>query len=310
MNTDFPFREIEHARITPGMSANELINAMSGCGLGAGRIADAVDTYEAMVDDDATKFFGLSGAMVPAGMRQIVSDMIRNGYIDVLVTTGANLVHDLIESLGGHHYRGSEKADDLKLRDQQINRIFDVFLPEEHFTAMEEHMLSVLDKMDRKFTIREFTAEIGKSVEDPNSILRSAVDCDVPIFCPAISDSIIGLNAWLYKQTRNLSVDVFDDLSDIIDICYNARKTGVIILGGGVPKNFILQSMLVSMKGGFDYFIQITTDRPDSGGLSGATPDEAKSWNKVKEEAKAVTVYADATIALPLMMAAVRERLE
>ncbi|MDY6958516.1 MAG: deoxyhypusine synthase [Halobacteriota archaeon] len=310
MNNDFPVREIEHAKITAGMSADDLINAMSGCGLGAGRIAEAVDVYEEMVNEGATKFFGLSGAMVPAGMRQIVSDMIRDGYIDVLVTTGANLVHDLIESLGGHHYRGSDKVDDLELRDRQINRIFDVFLPEQHFTEMEEHMLAVLDKMDQKFTIREFTAGIGKSVDDPNSILRSAFDCDVPIFCPAISDSIIGLNTWLYKQTNELNVDVFDDLKDIIDICYNAEKTGVIILGGGVPKNFILQSMLVSMKGGFDYFIQITTDRPDSGGLSGATPDEAKSWTKVKEEAKAVTVYSDATIALPLMMAAVRERLD
>ncbi|MDY6964378.1 MAG: deoxyhypusine synthase [Halobacteriota archaeon] len=310
MNSKIPFQEIKQAKIVSGMSANELVSALDGCGLGAGRIAEAVDIYEGMVEDGATKFFGLAGALVPAGMRQIISDMIRDGYIDVLVTTGANLVHDMIESLGGHHYKGSEKADDLILRDQKINRIFDVFLPEEHFTVLEDHMMGVLEDIDRKLTIREFISVIGQSIDDPDSILRSAVDCDVPVFCPAISDSIIGLNVWLYKQTQKLSVDTFDDLSELIDICYNAKKTGVIILGGGVPKNYILQSMLVSMKEGFDHFIQITTDRPDSGGLSGATPDEAKSWTKVKEEARAVTVYADATIALPMIVAALRERVE
>jgi deoxyhypusine synthase len=113
----------------------------------------------------------------------------------------------------------------------------------------------------------------------------------------------------LFKQTNELNIDAFDDMHEIIDICYDAKKTGVIILGGGVPKNYILQSMLVTPKS-FDYFIQITTDRPESGGLSGATADEAKSWGKVSKNARSTTVYADATIAFPIIVAALRDGIE
>lgn len=310
MKKELPLKPIKHAKIIAGMSVDELIHELDSCAFGAGKLACAARIYENMVNSDSLKFFGLSGAMVPAGMRQIISDMIRDGYIDVLVTTGANLVHDLIESLGGNHYKGTEDIGSAFLKKHRLNRIFDVFLPEEYFETLEQHLLGVYAKMDKGLNIREFIYEIGKSVDDQNSILKSAVDCNVPVFCPAVQDSMIGLHAWLYKQTKPLKVDVFDDMREFMDICYSAKKTGAIMIGGGVPKNFILQSMLLSSKGGFDYFIQITTDRPEPGGLSGATFEEAKSWDKVKESAKAVTVYSDATIALPLIIASLRERLK
>ena len=310
MKKELPLKPIQHAKIKAGMSVDKLMLELDGCGFGAGKLASAAQIFENMVKSDAMKFFGLSGAMVPSGMRQIISDMIRDGYIDVLVTTGANLVHDLIESLGGHHYKGTEDIDSLFLKNHHLNRIFDVLLPEEHFERLEEHLLEVYANMENNLSIREFITEIGKSVDDKNSILKSAVDSDVPVFCPAIQDSIIGLHAWLFKQTKPLKVDVFDDMREFMDICYSAKKTGAIMIGGGVPKNYILQSMLLSSKGGFDYFIQLTTDRPESGGLSGATFNEAKTWDKVKESAKAVTVYSDATITLPLIVASVKERLE
>jgi deoxyhypusine synthase len=140
------------------------------------------------------------------------------------------------------------------------------------------------------------------------------VDSDVPIFCPAIADSMIGLHAWIYKQTNELRVDAFDDMKELIDIFCEAPRTGAVILGGGVPKNFIFQTALIAPpreqgQEGFDYAIQITTDTPENGSLSGATLEEAKSWGKVGDKAKAVTVYCDATIALPIIMAAVRERI-
>jgi len=116
---------IKQMDIKARMTVDELVEEMGGAAFGAGRLAEAVDVYEAMLRDDTTKFFGLAGAMVPAGMRLIVKDLIEDGYIDVLVTTGANLVHDLIETWGGHHYRGTSCADDIKLRHHQINRIFD-----------------------------------------------------------------------------------------------------------------------------------------------------------------------------------------
>ncbi|MDI6888227.1 MAG: deoxyhypusine synthase [Methanocellales archaeon] len=303
-------RPIKQMRIKDGMTAGELIEEMSDAAFGAGRLAEAVDIYEEMLRNDTTKFFGLAGAMVPAGMRLIVKDLIEDGYIDVLVTTGANLVHDLIEVWGGYHYRGTSCADDIELHHQQINRIFDVFLPEDHFTAFEKKLLDLFVELNKKdMSIRELLMEIGRRV-DADSIMGVAARKDVPIFCPAIADSAIGLQAWLHTQTQKLNVDTFKDMHEFMDICYKAKKTGAVFIGGGVPKNFILQSMIVTPKGGFDYAIQLTMDRPETGGLSGATLDEAKSWGKVGAGARAVTVYADATITLPILVAAVRERLE
>jgi len=259
-------------------------------------------------DGSATKFFGLAGAMVPAGMRNIVSGLIRDGRIDVLVSTGANLVHDIIESLGLPHYKGSEVVDDNVLYREEIDRIYDVYVPELHFTRLEEHLIRVFPDMGEQISIREMLTGIGKSLSDPNSILRAAYECDVPIFCPAVQDSMIGLHAWLYRQTNPLNVDVFADVHEFLDICFESERSGALFVGGGVPKNFILQGTLMTSKG-FDYAIQLTTDRPESGGLSGATLDEAKSWGKVKKDAKSVTVYADATITLPILVAAVQSRL-
>ncbi|UZE92565.1 MAG: deoxyhypusine synthase [Methanosarcinales archaeon] len=303
-------RPVKQMDIRAKMTVDELVKEMGGAAFGAGRLAEALDVYEAMLRDDTTKFFGLAGAMVPAGMRKIIIDLIADGYIDVLVTTGANLVHDLIEVWGGHHYRGTSVADDIELRRQQINRIFDVFLPEGHFSTFEKKLLDVFAAIDAKdMSIRELLTEIGHRV-GADSIIGVAARKNVPIFCPAIADSVIGLQAWLHTQTHKLNVDTFKDLHEFMDICYNANRTGALFVGGGVPKNFILQSMIVTPKGGFDYAIQLTMDRPETGGLSGATLDEAKSWGKVGEEARAVTVYADATITLPILVAAVRERLE
>lgn len=302
--------KVQHASIRAGMTANEFVLSLKNCGLGAGKLARAVDIYEDMMRSGATKFLGLSGAVVPCGMRQLIADMIKQGYIDVLVTNGASLVHDMIEALGGCHYVGSEHSDDLLLRKQNINRIFDVYLRESDFSLVEKHMQKVLrDTGDKKMSIRQFLGFLGGTLSDGNSILGCAARKGVPVFCPALADSAIGLQAWLYKQTNKLNVDAFEDMREFMDICYGAKKTGAILLGGGVPKNFILQSMLVTPRGGFDYFIQITLDRPETGGLSGATPEEAKSWGKVRPKAKYVVVYSDITIALPLIVAAVKERI-
>ncbi|MCL7412658.1 MAG: deoxyhypusine synthase [ANME-2 cluster archaeon] len=301
---------IDHAYITPDMSVDELVNQLSGCAFGAGRLAGAVDIYTAMLEDsECTKFFGLAGAMVPAGMRTIVSSLIRDGHIDVLVTTGANMVHDIIEGMGLHHFKGSDLVDDIQLKHDRVNRIYDVFLPEEHFTNVEEFLQSVYSELEgQTISIRELFTCIGSKLEDKDSILKCAYDADIPIYCPAIQDSIVGLQAWLFKQTGKLVVDAFADMREFMDICYEAKRAGAVLIGGGVPKNYILQSMLVTPRD-FDYAIQLTTDRPDSGGLSGATLDEAQSWGKVGEDAKAMTVYGDATITLPIMVAAALSRI-
>lgn len=301
---------IQHAEVQGTMTVNALVQQLEGCAFGAGRISRACDILEEMQAEDVTKFFGLSGAMVPAGMRNIISDMIRDGYIDVLVTTGANMVHDVIEATGGCHTMGSEVADDMALHNQHINRIYDVFLEDECFGTLEGKLQSIFSGLDSKktYSIRELMAEIGKNLDDKHSILRSAYDMGVPVYCPAIQDSVIGLQAWLFNQANKMHVDAFADMRELMDICYESKRTGALLIGGGVPKNYILQCMLVTPRGGYDYVIQVTMDRAETGGLSGATLDEARSWGKVGENAKAVQVYCDATIALPVMLAAVNER--
>lgn len=299
---------VQQLEIEPGMSVDALVQGMSHCGFGARRLAEAVEIYERMLSGDYTKFLALSGAMVPAGMRNIVSCLIRKGYVDVLVTTGANLVHDIIESFG-HHSLGTQDSDDARLRAEGVSRIYDVFIRDEDFVRFEELMQGALPSMPQPISGMELMRLLGAQISDSRSILRSAYEQGVPIFCPALSDSMIGLQAWLHTQTKKLSVDAFADVKEIVEICYEAERSGILIVGGGVPKNFALQSMLVTPKS-FDLAIQLTTDTPENGGLSGATLSEAVSWGKISADARYVTVYGDATITLPMMVAAALDRIE
>jgi deoxyhypusine synthase len=316
-------REVKGIEIGAHTTVEELVTGLQGCAFGAGRLAKAVEIYEEMLNEETTKFLGVSGALVPAGMRTILAELIRDRYVDVVVTTGANLVHDIIEALGEHHYLSSGMdpgasstiKDDIGLRKQGIDRIYDVMVQDEAFARLEDFLRGVFEQLEpRRYSIRELLTAIGERLSDRNSILRSAVDREVPVFCPALPDSMIGLHAWLYKQAGPLTVDAFDDMKELINHFSEAKRAGAIILGGGVPKNFIFQSALVAPRAdgqeGLDYAIQITTSTPEDGSLSGATLEEAKSWGKIGETAKAVTLYCDATIAFPIIVAAVRERME
>ncbi len=313
---------VKGVRIDAHTSIDELISGLRSSAFGAGRLAKAVDIFAEMQTEETTKFMGIAGALVPAGMRTILAELIRDRYVDVVVSTGANLVHDIIEALGEHHYLAESGGtdslcdrDDVWLRRRGIDRIYDVVVHDEAFARLEEFLHGVFEQMSgRRYSIREFLTAIGENLSDPDSILRSAVESGVPVFCPAIADSMIGLHAWLYKEMGSLEVDAFDDLKELIELFSKAQRTGAVILGGGVPKNFIFQAALVAPrpgdKEGLDYAVQITTSTPEDGSLSGATLEEAKSWGKVSEHAKTVTLYGDATTALPLIVAAVRERLQ
>jgi deoxyhypusine synthase len=301
---------VSQIHIKPGMTVRELVDAMGMAGAyNGGALSRAVRIYEEMLRDKrATKFFGLAGAMVPAGMGGIVSDLIKDGHIDVLVSTGANLTHDIIEAIGCRHFHGTASCDDVELRHEEINRIYDIYLPNaafEHFEKFIQEVFTALEPESR-ISISGLLNHIGRHTK--KGILYTAAKNGMPVYCPAVQDSMLGLQYWLFSQNNHVTVDAFADMPALMERCFNAEKAGAFIVGGGVPKNFILQSMLMTPNG-FDYAVQLTGDRPDLGGLSGATLDEARSWGKITEEAQTVTVYGDATMTLPLLVAAVMERM-
>ena len=310
---------VVHMQLKPDMTVNQLVQQFKKSGsFGAGRLAEACDVYEKMVrDEECTVFLALAGAMVPAGLRATIASLIRKRMIDALVSTGANMVHDLIEALGGHHYQGHWFVDDYLLYKYHIYRIYDVFVPEEDFVKADEALIKMFDEIATKnegktLSTNELMWEVGKRLKDPNSIVRSAYESKVPIFLPAMRDSEF---AYIHRvhQKRNkkenvLMVDAFKEVPELLDITSRSERMGMVVVGGGVPRNSVQHAALMTGKG-LDYVVVITTDRPEPGGLSGSTIEETISWGKVKQKANKVMVIADALIAFPVMTAAVLERL-
>ncbi|MFB6117918.1 deoxyhypusine synthase [Halosegnis sp.] len=325
---EFSHDPLGHAHVRGGMSVGELVEEYGEAGIGAAAVHEAADIYAEMLADEAcTVFVSLAGAMVPTGMRRIVADLVRDGYVDALVTTGANLTHDAIEAIGGKHHHGSAESPDRsarehdeRLREEEVDRVYNVYLPQEHFSRFETHLREeVFPPLEAQGTvgIADLTRELGRAnaavngredVEERPGLAAAAYESDVPIYCPAVADSVLGLQAWMYAQTSDFALDALSDMTPLTDLAYDADRAGCLLIGGGVPKNFTLQTMLVTPNA-YDYAVQITTDPDHTGGLSGATLDEARSWGKLEPDARNATVVGDATVHLPLLVAAVRERL-
>jgi deoxyhypusine synthase len=316
---DYLKKTVEHVKIGGSMTVDELIRQFRGSGsFGAGRLAAACDTYEKMLrDPECTIFLALSGAIIPAGMRTLVKDLIRSRFIDVIVCTGATMVHDAIEAINGHHYRGTWLADDRELYKYHIFRIYDIYVPEEDYVKLDYKLAQMYDDIaaERKgesLASNEFAWELGKRLEDPNSILRAAYEEGVPIFMPAVRDSEFGYIHWLHasqqKAKKVLMVDAFKDVPILCGMCNKSPRNGMIVIGGGVPRNTV-QSAAIASKKGMDYAVVVTTDHPEGGGLSGSTLKETISWGKVKGEADKVMVIGDATVIFPLITASAFERL-
>lgn len=287
------------------LRVSDIIDGMHNNAFNARRLAEAAKIFHKMVKNDYFIFLTLSGAMIPAGMRGIVAEMMRRGYISCLVTTGANIVHEIVEALGIGHIIGRENVDDIKLAEDNINRIYDVFVAQNAFEEVENFLAPIISSLEGDYSTPEFLREVGKKIDDRNSFLRIAWEKDIPIFCPTLHDSIAGLHLSIYRK-KGFHIDFMKDINQMLDLCFQKIPLGVVIVGGGVPKNFTLQAMLLAE--GFDSAIQITTDSPQWGGLSGATLSEAKSWCKLKSEAEEVTVYCDATLALPFIYAYLVEK--
>lgn len=298
-------KPVEPIKIKKGMKVSELVDGMGRMGFGAGKIARASEIMEKMFSDkDCKVFLGVAGAMVPAGMKQVILDLLDD--VEVFVTTGANLTHDLMESIGERHYLGDEGADDKKLNKEGIDRIYNVYLKNTVYEKLEDFFEKNFKEFQKCGNIKEFLWKIGE-LTPGEGILKKCWKKKIPVFCPGIADSGIGLMIWgrVAAGRGKTSIDVFSDMNEIIDVAWTAKKSGVIYVGGGLPKNFIQQSLQFSK--GATYGIQITTDTPQPGGSSGAPLKEGISWGKMNPNADFVDVFCDATIALPLIYGAIKK---
>jgi deoxyhypusine synthase len=261
-------------------------------------------------------FLGLSGAMIPGGMRKVIRDMIEMKLVDVIVSTGANMFHDIFEGFGYQHYVGSEEGDDDALRGRRIVRVYDTLMDDHEIDRMINFLSKVPEGLEETIvSSRRYLEILGSQIKDKDSILKTASQCGVPVFIPALSDSSIGigltfLHARKKVPSKGLIIDQIRDSFEIAQLKKLAAATGAIYVGGGVPKNYIQQlgpvsELLFKKESGHRYAFQITTDDPKWGGLSGCTFEEAKSWGKIEKGSPYAAVYADATIALPLLVGAI-----
>jgi len=282
-----------------------------------GRLSEACEIYKKMIDEDVIICLTLSGALTPTGIGGHINQLIKNGLVDFIISTGANLYHDIHFALDLPVYQGDFRVNDAELLKEKIVRIYDIFLPEETLLKTDEFIQNSIKDFTPNVPISTALLHnfIGKKIlekgKNPDfSILACASQHDVPVYSPSPGDSSVGMNLALLKMlNNNIVIDTDLDILESTAIVFNSEKTGAVELGGGAPKNFYMQtqpmlSQIMNIdKGGHNYFIQITADAPHWGGLSGATPSEAISWKKIKpnELKNDVVVYCDVTIAAPLL---------
>ncbi len=302
--------------VCPTDNVADLLDGMAKTGFQGRKLGESVQVWKRMLaDPECTIFFGLSGAMIPAGMQRCLVDMVKHHYVDVIVSTGANIFHDICEHTGVSHYLGHHHVDDAKLYEKGIDRMYDVFAFEEEFRNVDREIAKYAETIAPfRGSSREFIVLFGKyllkNYPGHESITSTCAREKIPIFIPAICDSSIGIGLLMARrQGVDVDIDQISDADEITTMVEDVKKTGVIFVGGGVPKNFIQQTQVIGSihekeLGGHDYAIQYTTDSPHWGGLSGCTFNEAISWGKESAGTVQVQVHVDATIALPLVISA------
>lgn len=303
--------KVNHINIKKDMTITELIDQFSESGvLGAGRVARARDLLANMIkDDEYNIFLSLGGPLVPGGLRNTISGMIKNNQVNVIIASGANITHDLLESFGGSHYKDIGKNDE-QLNAEGIGRIADIYTQSKDFEIFESKINKIFEKIssdNSKISIQELLYKVGSFIDDENSILANAFKYNVPIFSPGLIDSMFGLQLWMFNQDHDFVVDAVADMSILSDIVFESMKVGGILLGGGLTKHYTLASNI--LKGGLDSAIQITMDRPEAGSLSGAPLEEAKSWAKAKCGSNLATVIGDVTVIFPLILASAMDKI-
>ncbi|RBQ22959.1 putative deoxyhypusine synthase [Candidatus Methanobinarius endosymbioticus] len=318
---------VNQMNIKKDMKIIDIIEEFSSSGvLGAGKVGRSCELLADMISkDDMKVFMSVAGPLVPGGLRNIIANMIKNKEIDLLITSGANITHDLLESFGGSHYR-EYGFDDEQLNEAGMGRIGDIYTKSEDFEVFEKEIIHIFDKISKSLSqnsnknpniasnnssnvisIKDLLYEIGLLIDDDDSILKLAAENNIPIFAPGIIDSMFGLQLWMFTQENNLILDAIADMHDLSDIVFESEAVGAILLGGGLPKHYTLASNL--LKGGVDAAIQITMDRSETGSLSGTPLEEAKSWSKAKCGSNLVSVVGDVTVIFPLIYAGVLDKI-
>jgi deoxyhypusine synthase len=305
----------EPFRVDPDITADELLARMERISFQGRNLSAAHRVWQRMLEPDITVFLGLAGALTAGGLRMIVSYLIEHRFVDCLVSTGANLYHDLHETRGYHHFVGTPRVDDADLQEERIDRVYDTYAREDEFAENDEWIAAFARTLEpRPYTSREFLNCLGGRLwEDTGAdgILTAAYRANVPIFCPAIADSSIGMGLAQarHDHPETGQIDVIGDIIESANVVIRGGQTASVVLGGGTPKNFINQAIVEAeyyspTVDGHRYAIQIVTDAPHFGGASGSTLDEATSWGKVATDARHVTIHADVTVALPLLTTA------
>lgn len=320
---DYLIRKIQPYNAKKVKNINDFLTALKECSFQGRNLGMALDILEKMVsDNNILTVLTLSGAMVPAGMGDLVCVLIENKLIDVVVTTGANIIHDLVDVYSDiGHYIGSPEVSDEELFDLRINRIYDTFLPEDNYKLVEQRLLkSIKEIFNQKeifITPSDLLYKIGDKIE-ARSILSIAAQHGVPLFVPAFSDSEFALNLIKYsvREGYDFQFDILGDVQKFANIIKNSKECGTIIIGGGVPRNWAQQvfPLLEQLDNvdtmGYDYSVRIHTALEYDGGLSGCTISESKSWGKYSLEAKYASVWCDATIAFPILITGLLQRLQ
>jgi deoxyhypusine synthase len=316
----FTGKKIEPPVISPNMSVSDMINFFGNTGYNARRLAEAAEIMKEMIESDGTVCLTLAGAMTPIGLGRSISTMIEYGFLDWIVTTGANVYHDLHFAYDLPVRQGHFQVDDDILYSKQIVRIYDTYIKEVGTLQAQDIIVQKdLESQQTDLPANTSTADISsvlgkaaleKAPYPEKSFLVAAYKNKVPVYMPAIADSSIGLNMLplLLDNKMNRLPNVILDVAESAAILWRSKKSGGIELGGGVPKNFFQQTgpalyQILKMKeGGHDYIIQITDARSDTGGLSGATLQEGKSWGKIRTSHKGnVIVYGDSSVYFPML---------
>lgn len=308
---------IEHIDIKK-LDVRQLVDSYAKMSFSSRDLARAGEIYNKMLaDKDTSIWLTIAGSTSAAGCMQIYSDLVKYNMVDVIVATGATVVDmDFFEALGFHHYKGTPNIDDNLLRSLYIDRIYDTFIDEEELQVCDRTITKIANSLEhRPYSSREFIIEMGRYIvrhgKKRNSLVDEAYKNNVPIFCPAFSDSSAGFGLVLHQwknPKEHVSIDSVKDFLELTKIKIESEQTGLLMIGGGVPKNFAQDTVVCAEVLGHrdvpphKYAVQITVADVRDGALSSSTLKESQSWGKVKEGFQQM-VYAEATLALPILAA-------